>query len=62
MRHQSVGEISCYLKLSRFRALSIGMKLGVASYLANIKATEFCARWQDLNVYMQGAPPLQNTG
>ncbi|MEN5279319.1 hypothetical protein ABE527_20575 [Brucella sp. TWI432] len=26
------------------------------------KAMEICTPWQDLNVYLQGAPPLENTG
>lgn len=33
MRHQRIGEICCYLKLSLLRALSPGMQLGIAWYL-----------------------------
>lgn len=33
MRHQRIGEICCYLKLSLLRTLSPGMKLGIAWYL-----------------------------
>ncbi len=33
MRHQRVGEIGCYLKLSLLRALSDGYRLGIAWYL-----------------------------
>lgn len=33
MRHQRVGEIGCYLKLSLLRALSDGHRLGIAWYL-----------------------------
>lgn len=33
MRHQRIGEICCYLKLSLLHTLSPGMKLGIAWYL-----------------------------
>lgn len=65
MRHQRVGEIGCYLKLSLLRALSAGYRLGIAWYLVPDSARpvhglqtgylDLPGRWRNLDPEVFGA-------